>query len=70
MGGKTVTKSRLALLAAREDNESEPKHFIQELTDQEDGRLAPQNNPVVGVWLPGTSMDQRCGEGRGREETK
>ena len=27
--------------------------------DREDGRLAPQNNHLLGVWMPGSFIDQR-----------
>ena len=30
----------------------------------EDGRLAPQNNHLLGVWMPGSLIDQRQGEVR------
>jgi len=33
----------------------------------EDGRLAPQNNHLVGVWMPGSFIEQRE---RGNEELK
>ena len=32
------------------------------LADREDGRLMPQNNHLVGVWIPGSFMDQRWRE--------
>jgi len=41
------------------------RDFVWELPDQEDGRLAPQNNQLVGAWLPSSFMDQRW---RGGEE--
>ena len=28
-----------------------------ELADQEDGRLAPQNNHLVGVWMPASFVE-------------
>ena len=28
-------------------------------SDQEDGRLAPQNNHLIGIWMPGSFIDQR-----------
>ena len=40
------------------------KDFIQELAGQEDGRIAPKNNRLVGAWLPGSFMDQRLGENK------
>ena len=30
-----------------------------ELADQEDGRLVPQNNHLIGVWMPGSFIEQR-----------
>ena len=30
--------------------------------DREDGRLMSQNNHLVGVWMPGSFMDQSWGE--------
>ena len=30
-----------------------------ESADQEDGRLTPQNNHLIGVWMPNSSLDQR-----------
>ena len=36
--------------------------LIGEPTDQEDGKLAPQNNHLIGVWMPGSFIDQRWGE--------
>ena len=41
-------------------------NFIQK-ADQQDVRLASQNNHLVGVWMPVSFMGQRWGEG---EETK
>ena len=38
------------------------KDFIQKLADWEDGRLAPQNNHLVGVWMLDYFMDQRWGQ--------
>ena len=29
------------------------RDFIQKAADRGDGRLAPQNNLLAGVWLPG-----------------
>ena len=36
--------------------------LIREPADQEDGKLAPQNNHLIGVWMPGSFIDQRWGE--------
>ena len=33
--------------------------LIREPADREDGRLAPQDNPLLGVWTPGSFVDQR-----------
>ena len=44
------------------------RDFIWELADGEDGRLGPQNNHLVGAWMPGSFMDQRWVGGG--EETK
>ena len=30
--------------------------------DQEDGRLMSQNNHLLGVWMPGSVMNQRLGD--------
>ena len=35
--------------------------------DREDGRLAPQNNHLLGVWMPGSFIHQRE---RNKEELK
>ena len=40
------------------------RDFIWELADGEDGRLGPQNNHLVGAWMPGSFMDQRWVGGR------
>ena len=31
--------------------------LIGELADREDGRLVPQNNHLIGVWMPGPFVD-------------
>ena len=65
-----VTKSKLALLAIWQTNESERKGVEARNTslfgkpDLEDGRLISQNNHVVGVWFPGSLMDHKWGEVR------
>ena len=41
--------------------------LIGELADWEDGRLAAQNNHLIGVWIPGSFIDQRE---RSNEELK
>ena len=41
--------------------------LIGELADLENGRLAPQNNHLTGVWMPGSFIDQRE---RSNEELK
>ena len=38
--------------------------------DQEDGRLASQNNHLVGVWMPVSFMGQRWGGGEETKETR
>ena len=54
----------LSACLARKADESETKvsgrgrDFIWEPADQEDGRLAPQKNHLVGAWLPDSFMDQ------------
>ena len=37
------------------------------MADREDGRQAPQNNHLIGVWIPGSFIDQRE---RSNEELK
>ena len=65
MGLHYVTESKLALLTAQQANESKKrgvegrKTLIGEPADREDGRLAPQNNRLIGAWMPGSFMDQR-----------
>ena len=69
----TVTKCELTLLASLQANESERqgaerrKRLIRKPADREDGRLAPQNNHLIGVWMPGSFIEQRE---RGNEELK
>ena len=41
--------------------------LIREPADWEDGRLVPQNNHLIGVWMPGSFIDQRE---RSNEELK
>ena len=41
--------------------------LIGEPADREDGRLVPQNNHLIGVWMPGSFIDQRE---RSNEELK
>ena len=43
------------------------QRLITEPTDWEDGRLVPQNNRLIGVWMPGSFTDQRE---RSNEELK
>ena len=58
-----VARSKLTLLAAGQANESKRWGLRQgkrlQLADQEDGRLAPQSNHLIGVWMPGSFLDQR-----------
>ena len=70
----SVTESRFILLAAQQASESErggvearKMTLIEELADWEDGKLAPQNNYLPGVWIPGSFIDQRE---RSNEELK
>ena len=41
---------------------------IREPADWEDGRTAPQNNHLLGVWVPGSCIDQRWGEVRNQSK--
>ena len=66
-----VTQSKLALFTAREVSESKRRSvkarnttLFRKPADQVDGRLMCQNNYLVGVWMPGSFMDQRWGEVR------
>ena len=65
MGLHYVTEPKLTLLTAQQANESKKrgvegrKTLIGEPADREDGRLAPQNNRLIGAWMPGSFMDQR-----------
>jgi len=59
------------LFATQEASESEGQRVEERSTtlfgkpdDREDGRLMSQNNHLVGVWMPGSFMDQRWGEVR------
>ena len=38
--------------------------------DQEDGRVIPQTNHLIGVWMPSSFMDQRLGSGQGNKVKK
>ena len=69
-----VTESKLALLTAQQDNESERQGIEARQTtlfgkqaDRKDDRLVPQNNHLIGVWMPGSFIDQRE---RSNEELK
>ena len=44
--------------------------LVGELADQQDGRLAPQNNHLIGVWMPSSFMDQTLGSGQGNKAKK
>ena len=35
------------------------RDFIREMADWEDGMLAPRNNNLTGVCMPGSGIDQR-----------
>ena len=60
--------AKLALLAAWQANESERwdiearKRLIRHPADREDGRLVPQNHHLIGVWMPGSFIDQKRNE--------
>ena len=42
-----------------------------ELADgEDDGRLTPQNNHLLRVWMPGSLINQRCRAGQGRWGSK
>ena len=69
-----VTESKLILLATRQANESKRRGVeARKMTlfgkpaDRKDGRLAPQNNHLIWVWMPGSFIDQRE---RSNEELK
>ena len=55
----TVTKSNLTLFAVQQTNESKRQGV--------EARLAPQNNHLIGVWMPDCFIDQRE---RSNEELK
>ena len=65
MGLHYVTESKLTLLTAQQATESKKrgvegrKILIGEPADREDGRLVPQNNRLIGAWMPGSFIDQR-----------
>ena len=71
----SVTESRLlALLTARQANESKrggvevrKMTLFRKPADWEDGRLTPQNNHLIGAWMPCPFIDQRE---RSNEELK
>ena len=44
--------------------------LLRKPADQEDGKLTSQSNPLTGVWMPDSLMDQRWGGGAGGEERK
>ena len=61
-----VTKSKLSLLAAQQANETERQGveasntpLFGELADLKDGTIKSQNTHLLGVWMPGSFMDQR-----------
>ena len=41
--------------------EAKKRTSIGELADREDGRLVPQSNHCIGVWMPGSFIDKREG---------
>ena len=68
MGLHYVTESKLTLLTAQQATESKKrgvegrKTLIGEPADREDGRLVPQNHHLIGVWMPGSFIDQKRNE--------
>ena len=66
-----MPESKLALLAVRQASESKRRGvearkttLFRKPANREDGRLAPQNNHLIWVWMPGSSIDQRWEEMR------
>ena len=58
------------ILAARKDGgKRQEETLIEELADQEDGRLVPWNSHLVRAWLPGSFMGQKW-EGRWENKIK
>ena len=54
------------MLATGQDSESEKlgvearkTTLLRKPSDQEDGRLVPQNNHLIRVWMPGSFIYQR-----------
>ena len=43
----------------RDEVLSKEETLIREPADWEDGRLALQNNHLIGIWMPGSFIDQR-----------
>ena len=69
--GPLVIESKLALLTPWQANESErwgvearKMTLFRKLAEWEDGRLVPQNNHLIGVWMLGSFIHQRWGEVR------
>ena len=65
---QSVTQSKLALLATWEPSESEGgsvearnRTLFRKPAGSEDGKLMSANNHLVGVWMPGSFVDQRWG---------
>ena len=61
-----VTKSKFSLLVAQQTDESERQDveasntpLFGELADPKGGTIMSQNNHLVGVWMPGSFLDQR-----------
>ena len=70
LGHVPITESKLTLLATREAKEIERRvveaentTLFRELADREDVKLAPQNNHLIRVWMPG-SFYREMGGGR------
>ena len=71
LSARAISESKLTLFATREASESEGQRVEERNTtlfgkpaDRKDGKLLSQNNHLVGVWMPGSFMDQRWGEVR------
>ena len=66
-----MPESKLALLTVLQASESERRGVEARKTtlfgkpaDREDGKLVPQNNHLIWVWMPGSSINQRWEEMR------
>ena len=67
VGEKSVTQSKLSLLAARRPVnrrrgvETRNMTLFGKPAGREDGRLKSQNNHLIGVWMPVSFIAQRGG---------